>query len=598
MRFLSGTTVSALSAAALILGGGVTPAAADPPADPSTVEDFAYPGAAAILSAHDVKLVSGDGHILFADCATPPVDGVSVMKVWTTEPIRSGGGGLVCFKVTADRGWLTLEVPGVYEIRGDGQRTGTGHAVTAEVTTDAGQHTTVAVNPSGSTQVGIGVDQGNAPTTLLRLAAGGAARPVVADDPYGFGAKVDVGGVRACSGALVAPQWIVTAAACFAEEGRPAGAGAPPRTTTVTVGGRVIPAVRLVPHADRDVVLVRLRVRAIGVTPVPVATTAPAGGEALRAAGFGRTATEWVPGRLHTTPVTVQAVAAGTVDLPGPICKGDAGGPLLRSAGGRIELVAIHHTSWQRGCLGSDETRQGAVETRLDDLAGWIGQVTAPPAEAVRMFYEYGGAQTRIFNFTGLAGSAEVAASWDSGPGSWDAARGKPVTADFDGDGSAEVAVFYDYGNGQTKLWLFENLDGTPTVRQVWDSGQGNWEWSRSKFVSGDFDGDGKAEIGGFYNYDGGLTRLFVFGSVPGQVDIRVAWDSGHGNWDWNRSKFVSGDFDGDGKAEIGAYYDYGNAQTRLWLFDPVDGRPTTRVAWDSGPGNWEWARGRPAAGA
>jgi hypothetical protein len=93
--------------------------------------------------------------------------------VRTTEAIGPGGSGLACFKVTAPTGWLALEVPAVYEIRGDGQRTGTGHPLTADVTTDDGDETTVRVNPSGSTQVGIGISPDNEPTTLLRLTATG-----------------------------------------------------------------------------------------------------------------------------------------------------------------------------------------------------------------------------------------------------------------------------------------------------------------------------------------------------------------------------------------------------------------------------------------
>ncbi|HKT02349.1 MAG TPA: hypothetical protein VJT31_22700 [Rugosimonospora sp.] len=136
---------------------------------PSIVEDFSYPGAADILAQYNVKLISGDGHILFADCTTPPVNDIGVIKVYTTEQVGVNGAGLVCFRVLASSGHLELEVPGVYEIRGDGQRSSTGHKLTAIVRTDAGQLPPVTVNPSGSTQVGIGANPNNPPTTLLQL---------------------------------------------------------------------------------------------------------------------------------------------------------------------------------------------------------------------------------------------------------------------------------------------------------------------------------------------------------------------------------------------------------------------------------------------
>jgi len=140
---------------------------------PSAVEDGAYPGAAEILATDNVRLIAGDGHIMFADCATPPDGNVGVMKVRTTEEIGPDGAGLICFKVTAAKGRLDLEVPAVYEIRGDGLRSGAGHRGTADVRTDDGDRTTVNLNPSGSVQVGIGQDPNGEPTTLLRLTVTG-----------------------------------------------------------------------------------------------------------------------------------------------------------------------------------------------------------------------------------------------------------------------------------------------------------------------------------------------------------------------------------------------------------------------------------------
>ena len=166
-----GVTVLAVTAVGVAAAAGRTNAAADPPPDDagSIVEDYSYPGAAAILETQHVKLIAGDGHILLADCTTPPSGDIGLIKVHTTEEIGPDNQGLICFKVTHATGRLDLEVPAVYEIRGDGQRPGTGHECTAELTTDDGEHTKVVVNPSGSTPVGIGADPNNQPTTLLQL---------------------------------------------------------------------------------------------------------------------------------------------------------------------------------------------------------------------------------------------------------------------------------------------------------------------------------------------------------------------------------------------------------------------------------------------
>jgi hypothetical protein len=136
---------------------------------PSLVEDFSYPDADRILATYGVKLVSGDGHILFADCATAPAGAVGLMEVYTTDPLGAGGEGLICFKVTGVRGQLSLQVPAVYEIRGDGRTRGAGHKAKAEVKAQTGESKTVDVPSDGSAQVGIGADPNGQPTTLLRL---------------------------------------------------------------------------------------------------------------------------------------------------------------------------------------------------------------------------------------------------------------------------------------------------------------------------------------------------------------------------------------------------------------------------------------------
>ncbi|WP_249998391.1 S1 family peptidase [Actinoplanes sp. M2I2] len=228
---------------------------------------------------------------------------------------------------------------------------------------------------------------------VVSALAAGSAQAVggegVPDGTYPFAAKVAVGAqpdAQACSGALVAPQWVITARSCFGPA--PVQLGAPARDTTVTVGrtdlagsgGHVAPVVWLVPHPDRDVVLARLATPATGVTPVRAATTAPVAGETLQAAGYGRTRTQWVPNRLHAADFIVGDITAGTVGVSpaadGVLCKGDAGGPALRQTSTGPELVGLHLSSASGGCLGETGTDATAVETRVDGLADWIRQTT------------------------------------------------------------------------------------------------------------------------------------------------------------------------------------------------------------------------------
>ncbi len=102
---------------------------------------------------------------------------------------------------------------------------------------------------------------------------------------YSFTARLMLGdGRRGCSGVLVAPGWIATAASCFADPAtETVPAGRPALKTVATIGrndltstaGQVREVVELVPREGRDLVLGRLATPTTGITPVKFATTPP-----------------------------------------------------------------------------------------------------------------------------------------------------------------------------------------------------------------------------------------------------------------------------------------------------------------------------------
>ncbi|MFB7917356.1 trypsin-like serine protease [Streptomyces sp. NPDC056061] len=210
-----------------------------------------------------------------------------------------------------------------------------------------------------------------------------------ADGSHPFTTKIDIGGERACSGTLINNQWLITAASCFADDPARAAslpAGAPKLKSTATIGrtdlttttGETREITELVPRDDRDLVLARLSAPVYGIGFLHPATAAPVEGEAVKGAGYGRTKDTWVPDTVHTADFTVGAVGTTSVDIDGtPVCKGDSGAPVFREKDGRPELAAVVTNSWQGGCLGSDETRTGAVAARVDDIRAWITENTA-----------------------------------------------------------------------------------------------------------------------------------------------------------------------------------------------------------------------------
>ena len=353
------------------------------------------------------------------------------------------------------------------------------------------------------------------------LTAGGAGAvsggTAVADGADPFAVRIVVDETAAgCSGALIAPDWVITAKRCFGEN---VVEGPPPRQARVSLGPKVpspkpgdllvLPVVaKLVPHPDRDVVLVRIARRpgSPSTPPVPVASGAPAVGEPLRVAGFGRTATEWVPDRLHTATYAVQGVTAASVGLAaagGDPCKGDAGGPALRERGGRTELVAVTSTSWQHGCLAETEARSGATAARVDDLAAWITEKTAPlTADPARLKFadlDGNGRVERILVYpNGEVHARRNTGGFGSSP--WGVedvviatgfAPDRTFFADLDGDGRSEIlSVFPD---GGVHAWH----NGAGFAPMPWDReavvATGFGEPERLAFA--DLDGDRKSEV-------------------------------------------------------------------------------------------------------
>ncbi|MFE6846755.1 trypsin-like serine protease [Streptomyces sp. NPDC057686] len=224
-----------------------------------------------------------------------------------------------------------------------------------------------------------------ASTLLLAGAAGAVVGTPASGGQYAYTAQLAIGDgadSRACSGVLVGAQWLLTAESCFAKQaGGHVSAGKPSLKTTATLGADSLEVTELAPRTDRDLVLAKLARPVTGIAPAKLAAAAPPQGAVLTAAGFGRTKTDWVPGKVHTGAFDAAAIGTTTLTLKGKsagsdtVCKGDAGGPAVNGNG---EVVAVNSRSWQAGCLGSDpaETRRDAVAVRTDDLGEWVRQTT------------------------------------------------------------------------------------------------------------------------------------------------------------------------------------------------------------------------------
>lgn len=129
---------------------------------PYAVETFDYPNAAKILREQGILLRKGDGHIILADCQAP--DGQDIQVSTGVNHPGQTKTGRYCFKVTGTgkTGYLTLELPQVYNIM-------TGDVAVQADLTSAGKTQSVDVPKNFTKGVGPGDNPLAGPTVLVEL---------------------------------------------------------------------------------------------------------------------------------------------------------------------------------------------------------------------------------------------------------------------------------------------------------------------------------------------------------------------------------------------------------------------------------------------
>lgn len=208
----------------------------------------------------------------------------------------------------------------------------------------------------------------------------------------------------------------------------------------------------------------------------------------------------------------------------------------------------------------------------------------------IAALYDGGGGRTIIYVwlFTNSTHEYNRSTWWNQTGYTATRVTGRVVSGNFNGNTKDDIAAFYDYGAGETRIhvWLSNGTSFNYQGSNGWWKVKG---YTASKItnrvVTGNFVKLKKyQDIAAFYDYGGGKTRLHVWKNTGSSF----TYQSSSGWWSSNSftasnitGRVVSGLFDRrDRWHDIAAFYYYGNGHTRLFIFEGSGSSFSSKCKW------------------
>ncbi|MEV4683263.1 FG-GAP-like repeat-containing protein [Streptomyces kurssanovii] len=269
--------------------------------------------------------------------------------------------------------------------------------------------------------------------------------------------------------------------------------------------------------------------------------------------------------------------------------------PEYQVLGGRRSNFQNGYVRWNResGHVASHAWEDRTMHLRTD----LGGDYDADGRTDILTAYDYEKATTGLYVAkAGVEGGHNPPQEyWSDEPGDFDYTRTKWGSGDFDGDGRSDVVGFYGYGTGEVGAWSFLTQPAGPPVRRKSVVLPTGWNWSLSTLLTGDVNGDGRDDLVFVYNKGNGVTGVYrSLARTDGTFENPVlSYESPAGYWWSENIRYTMGDTNGDGRDDIVAFYGFATGAAGLYTFTAkADGSvDAPKQSWNAPAGTWERER-------